>query len=413
MSLRKRHTPPARLAAAFAVATLMAAPGFAAEGTVPAAAAGAPEPGIEGDSPRLPNPTGPGDFAFKIEPGAAMAFTTPQVDKFNLGLGLNLKMLWALSRSISIGPTVGLLALPVPDAGDDPGTAWTAGVGLRLARPHDAQTNSSFAALSPWLDADGLFVRTGPLNRPGFQVGVGLSVPIGASRVVWLGPFVRYVHIMQFRREGFNNNDAKILTAGLSLELGSGVDRPAEVHTEVRRETEIRTVVKEVEVTRNVPVCTDRDADGLPDIADNCPDVVGPITNSGCPVYKKIVVKKDKLELKEKIYFDWDKSSIKKVSHPLLDDVVQALQDNHGFKVQIEGHTSSEGEAEHNQELSESRATAVRDYLVSHGVKAERLISKGFGPSQPIDTNATPAGREANRRVEFVVQQRDPTNEAN
>lgn len=348
-----------------------------------------------------PRPIQAGAFALKVEPGLALALTSPQSDKFKLGGGANLKALWALNRYLGIGPSAGLMAMPTVGTGISAGTAWTAGAGLRVARPHDAQTDSAFAAMSPWLDADALYVRTGPLDRSGFQVGAGLSLPVGASRVVWVGPFVRYLHILQPEKSGFDNTDAKMLTVGLSLEVGSGVERPPEV----RVVTKTETVIKEVIVLKEVAVCQDRDKDGLPDVADNCPDVAGPIANLGCPEYKKIVVKKDRLELKEKIFFDWDKSTIKKVSHPLLNDVVQALKDNHGFHVQIEGHTSSEGLAEHNQELSESRAASVREYLVSHGIQAERLVSKGFGPSQPIDSNKTPAGREANRRVEFVVQQ--------
>ncbi len=74
-----------------------------------------------------------------------------------------------------------------------------------------------------------------------------------------------------------------------------------------------------------------------------------------------------------------------------------------GFRVQIEGHASSEGGDDHNQTLSEKRAEAVLDYLVAHGIAKERLVSKGFSSSVPVATNLTEAGREQNRRVEFVV----------
>jgi outer membrane protein OmpA-like peptidoglycan-associated protein len=88
---------------------------------------------------------------------------------------------------------------------------------------------------------------------------------------------------------------------------------------------------------------------------------------------------------------------------PVLDEVAQALKDNKSFRVQIEGHSSSEGGDGHNQTLSEQRAEAVLDYLIGKGIPRERLVSKGFSSSVPIDSNATSAGREANRRVEFVV----------
>ena len=101
--------------------------------------------------------------------------------------------------------------------------------------------------------------------------------------------------------------------------------------------------------------------------------------------------------------FAFDKSDIEAESYPLLDEVVLALQDNRSFKVQIEGHADSTGPKEHNQTLSEQRAEAVLNYLRAHGIAADRLSYKGFGESEPTDTNTTAAGRENNRRVEFVV----------
>ena len=111
--------------------------------------------------------------------------------------------------------------------------------------------------------------------------------------------------------------------------------------------------------------------------------------NWGCPAYKKLVVQRDKLELKEKLYFAWDQAVLQDVSFPALDEVVQALNDNKGFRVQVEGHASSEGADDHNQTLSEKRADAVLDYLVAHGIDKRRLVSKGFGSSVPLDTNTT------------------------
>ena len=84
--------------------------------------------------------------------------------------------------------------------------------------------------------------------------------------------------------------------------------------------------------------------------------------------------------------------------------MVQALKDNRGFRVQIEGHSDSSGPDERNQTLSEQRADAVLRYLRDHGIAGERLSSRGFGSSEPSDSNKTAAGRESNRRVEFVVQ---------
>jgi outer membrane protein OmpA-like peptidoglycan-associated protein len=254
-------------------------------------------------------------------------------------------------------------------------------------------------AASPWIDADVLYARTGGLDRMGFAAAVGVAMPIDDNRRFWIGPYVRYSHILQGDRIGFDNRDAKILTAGIGLEFGTGIEGKP-------RAALVVPAPPAPDVTAVPPVAipvSDRDNDGIPDAADNCPDVAGPIENSGCPLYDKLVVQPDRFELKEKIAFAWDSAQLDEASRPVLDDVVQALKDNPGVRVQVDGHASSEGVEAHNQALSERRASAVLDYLVARGIARERLASKGFSSSVPVATNRTAAGREKNRRVEFDV----------
>jgi outer membrane protein OmpA-like peptidoglycan-associated protein len=338
-----------------------------------------------------PLPARIGDFALKIEPGVALPLTHPQSQIFKTGGSETIKALWVVNANMDIGPSATFLALPSDTSGGEGGTAWTFGGSLRLRRARNS--TEEFLAISPWVDADLLYVRTGNLNRPGFAAAAGVSFPVGRARLFWVGPFARYFQILQRERSGFDNNDAKILSLGLSLEVGVGVER----RRAISEAAEARTVTKETFF------CPDRDQDGVPDNVDHCPDVAGPMDNWGCPAYKKIVVQRDKLELKEKLYFAWDQADLQEVSFPVLDEVVQALNDNKSFRVQVEGHASSEGGDDHNQTLSEQRAEAVLNYLVTHGIDKERLASKGFGSSVPLDTNETIAGRENNRRVEFVV----------
>ena len=303
--------------------------------------------------------------------------------------------MWGLTPYLDLGPSATFLMLPSHADLEEAGIAWTFGGSVRFKRPHTSP-DEGLSALSPWVDADVLYVRTGGLNRPGLALAAGLSAPLGAARVFWLGPFVRYLEILQPNRASYDNHDAKILSVGLSLEVGGGV----------RRRRPMAVAAAEAPpsvVNRDVYVCPDRDHDDVPDKVDRCPDVVGPLDNWGCPAYQKIVIKKDKLELKEKLYFAWNQAVLQDVSFPVLDEVVTALNDNKSWRVQVEGHTSSEGSDDHNQTLSEKRAEAVLDYLVAHGIDKQRLVSKGFASSVPRDSNATAAGRESNRRVEFVV----------
>jgi outer membrane protein OmpA-like peptidoglycan-associated protein len=103
------------------------------------------------------------------------------------------------------------------------------------------------------------------------------------------------------------------------------------------------------------------------------------------------------------IFFDFDKFSLKPASTVELDRLVALLQANPTLKIRLNGYTDSVGTAKHNLELSQQRAQAVVDYLVSKGITASRLSAKGYGASHPIASNETEEGRALNRRTELVV----------
>ena len=123
-------------------------------------------------------------------------------------------------------------------------------------------------------------------------------------------------------------------------------------------------------------------------------------------VYKDILM--SPIEVGERIsldniYFDFDKATLRNESAPQLNKVVQFLKDNRKIRIQLDGHTCSIGQADYNQKLSEDRAKAVLAYLLKNGIKEKRLSSAGFGESKPRENNENEAGREKNRRVEFVI----------
>ncbi len=105
----------------------------------------------------------------------------------------------------------------------------------------------------------------------------------------------------------------------------------------------------------------------------------------------------------DNIYFDFDKATLRPESSPQLNKVVTFLKDNKKIKIQLDGHTCSIGKDDYNQKLSEDRARAVLEYLTENGIKEKRLSSFGFGETKPRETNDLEAGREKNRRVEFVI----------
>lgn len=112
---------------------------------------------------------------------------------------------------------------------------------------------------------------------------------------------------------------------------------------------------------------------------------------------------KKKIEITEKIFFEFGKARILPVSYPLLDEVARVIIENPDLVIQIEGHTDNKGSLQFNMKLSQDRANSVREYLIKKGVEPNRLKAVGFGPTRPIADNATEEGRAKNRRVEFVI----------
>lgn len=105
-----------------------------------------------------------------------------------------------------------------------------------------------------------------------------------------------------------------------------------------------------------------------------------------------------------KIEFDYDKSDIKPKYHDVIGKVAEFLKKYPNTTAVIEGHTDNRGSYPYNIKLSERRADSVRTYLVDKfGIEAERLSTKGYGYTKPVDSNKTAAGRQKNRRVDAII----------
>ena len=149
----------------------------------------------------------------------------------------------------------------------------------------------------------------------------------------------------------------------------------------------------------------DTDGDGVLDKDDKCPDVKGPASNNGCPevaqISEEVVSKLN--EYAKTILFDTNKATFQARTMPVLESITAILKQYPNSNFEIDGHTDSDGKDSANQTLSENRAAAVKDYLISKGISSARLTSAGFGETKPIDTNKTKAGKANNRRVEVKV----------
>ncbi len=148
--------------------------------------------------------------------------------------------------------------------------------------------------------------------------------------------------------------------------------------------------------------CPDTDGDSVPDNLDKCPNTPGLSTNYGCPEVKK----EDKKRLDfatRNIQFRTGKTELVGSSFKILDGIVKILQRYPDYKLLIHGHTDNVGEPERNLVLSQGRAQACYDYLVSKGIQPERMKAEGFGDTRPIASNQRSASRALNRRVEFKL----------
>lgn len=148
----------------------------------------------------------------------------------------------------------------------------------------------------------------------------------------------------------------------------------------------------------------DTDGDGVTDNIDKCPTVAGPASNDGCPVEPTVEVMATLNEYAKTILFDTGKSTFKKQAVDVLTAMTTIFKEYPQADFVIAGHTDSVGSDRSNQLLSERRAAAVRDYLISNGINADRLTTVGFGESKPVDTNNTAAGRQNNRRTEVTLK---------
>ncbi len=178
--------------------------------------------------------------------------------------------------------------------------------------------------------------------------------------------------------------------------------------------------------TATVPaVPADSDRDGVPDTADKCADTPSgvKVDATGCPVdsdHDGVADYMDKcpgsprgskvdaqgcvLSVTLKINFDSGHAVVKNEYLSELEQFAQYLQQYPDQRAEIQGHTDNLGNPKKNQSLSEERAKAVREVLVSKfGIAGDRLTAKGYGQTKPVTSNKEPAGRETNRRVEAVI----------
>ena len=156
---------------------------------------------------------------------------------------------------------------------------------------------------------------------------------------------------------------------------------------------------------------TDSDLDGISNQRDVCPNTASGsvVDDRGCPVNRiQEELEESGRVVFNEVLFDTDQATPRPASRVLLDRAAEALLRNPTLEVEIQGHTDAAGPDRYNQNLSERRAEAVLWYLQENfpALAGPRITARGYGESRPVASNDTEAGRERNRRVEFVVKNR-------
>jgi outer membrane protein OmpA-like peptidoglycan-associated protein len=316
------------------------------------------------------------NFSLHLEPGVAIPLSAPQSNIYDPGLALGVKGMFTLTPNFAIGPSVSGMYLPRQvDNGQNAGVLWQFGGSARLQGDRRITNRNPITSLfNPWIDVDVMGASTGDLVLPAFDVGVGAELPFDQNHIAWVGPFVRFTHVFETSNTSDNalldTRDVNIIQGGLSFSF----DTPT--RPRVRNVEHVVTLVEHVQSLTPCPHC----------------DV---------PV---LVVPVDKLDLTEKVYFDFNSARLRWESRDKLDALVKVLNAHPKLEILVEGNASSDGQKAHNVQLSADRAVAVREYLVAHGVESSRLLGLVHGISHPVATNATEEGRERNRRVEFEIR---------
>lgn len=328
--------------------------------------------------------------------------------------GLNLQ--WIPNRAARFSPYlfagIGYIEVEPVNALDSDGGAWSAGAGMYA---------DIFGSSNVALRAEYRYRRDNAL--PGTLsdnlFSLGLQIPLGSARPT----------VADSDRDGVEDGldrcpdtplGAPVDAYGCSDSDGDGVADPDDECPGTPAGSRVDSRGCEL----------DSDGDGVVDGRDQCPNTApgAPVDEVGCELDEDgdgVVDRRDRCpgtrrgaqvdvsgcEIREEIRlpgvnFETNSDRLLPGAEAVLEDAAATLRMNPSIRVEVAGHTDSDGAAEYNDSLSERRARTVRDYLASAGVEEERMTVRGYGERSPIADNATPEGKAENRRVVLRITDR-------
>ena len=347
-------------------------------------------------TPLTERPAAAQEFTLHVEPALALWLDDPQATRFTPGLYVAVRPGVALGRVVSLQLSYAMLYTPAADGFTEDGSGHALMAGVRVRPFARQQSDASQLGGGLWLDLNLGYVRTGELDRFGFDIGLGYGLQVTPSFAI--GPVVRYGQILQADDTlGEDPSDAQFLTLGLGFTFGGAYEEEAFTACPDARECPPDAAPKALPCTPTG--CSDRDHDGVCDLFDKCPDEIGPASTLGCPIDpctgKPLVVL---------VQFAYDSAALPAAADhaeymdPMLDAVAQAIAKDPTCRVCVVGYASQEGPPEHNMALSRDRANAVQAYLGARGIDAARVPTTGLGERCLLVPEVTDV---LNRRVEF------------
>ena len=309
-------------------------------------------------------------------------------------VGLQLDALYYFNRGTNVTPYFASgIGIFNTSATDDTNPIWSTGLGLltELGFSDNAKLRTE-VRFQQEIDSS-KWAHDDVLLRAGIQIPFGAAPKAAPIAPVVVAPLDSDNDGVSDDMDDCPNTPAGAAVNSMGCELDSDNDGVVNSKDECPN-TPAGTAVK----ANGCAIDGDDDKDGVPNSKDQCPNSAPGvrIDFKGCEIKAVISL--------PGINFELNSSKLTASSTATLNGAIATLNKYQDINAVVAGHTDSTGADSYNMWLSDQRAASVRKYLVSNGVAASRLTSKGFGETKPIADNSTKAGRAANRRVELSVQ---------